>query len=292
MIKSDKLNRNDVLYGEESLVSPNCRFVLTMERNGNLILRGLVGKYEDPFEKDAFGRYTNNKNEMIFYQGWESNSTVRNLSELATSRLLLKDGTLIVQELQYPNVPSFGPINVWNSNEINTGQNELIFKLTNEGCLELAKYYDSYARSTPLWSVCAKLSRGIYDIQNSETPLITTTKTITTLFGTTDNNGGNSGDRFESENGIIDTQFLVRWNTIISIALGLLILLFLYFCIKQIYGDSRQAHLAMANPGLINSIATVSSMRGENLELIQEENTDIELDKAIELWSRESQFQI
>eukprot|EP01084_Bolivina_argentea_P190349 327142_1 len=77
MIKSTLLNINNVLYGGESFVSVNCRFLLTMNRNGNLLLSGIVGKYQDPFEKDELGKYTNNQNPMIFYNGWKANTFIR-----------------------------------------------------------------------------------------------------------------------------------------------------------------------------------------------------------------------
>ncbi len=86
------------------LVSQNCRFLLTLKGNGKLALTGMIGKYEDPYQKDVFGQFTNNVNnppKNIFSPGW------------AIPKLMLHNGSIIIQELQYGNVPGFEPLETW-----------------------------------------------------------------------------------------------------------------------------------------------------------------------------------
>eukprot|EP01084_Bolivina_argentea_P286510 491500_1 len=267
MIQSNQWNTNDALYGGESLVSPNCRFLLTMEQNGNLILRGLVGKYHDPFEKDEKGDYTNKQIQMTLYVGWETNTTIENFSGEATSRMMLKGGAIIVEELQYLNVPSYEPIELWKSNK-DTKQNELMLELIDDGCLELYRYYgirNTYAVSTPLWSVCADLSSGN---NNNIVDASLTTTTISNITTLTMNEGAEH--ELQNDTNKNKTQLFVIWNAIISILLTAIVLGFLYFCVKRIYNDSTTVHVANAAKHIVNSNATT----GEDLVIISDEERD------------------
>eukprot|EP01084_Bolivina_argentea_P004079 7726_1 len=131
-----------------------------MNENGNLILNGLVGKYENPFEKDENGVFTNNKNKMRLYNGWQTNTTIENNSGESTSIMMLKDGTLIIEEHEFIGVPEFEPIELWKSGE-SIEENELILELTDNGCLTLNEYYGSPNTDhlIPFWFVCAQLEK-------------------------------------------------------------------------------------------------------------------------------------
>ena len=124
---SDSINRNDILWGGESLVSNNCRFLLTLERNGNLVLNGLVGRFIDPFGKDAFGRYiydipfeterekATKLNYDRWYNGWETNTIKANNSAESVVSLVFRKNGLAIEEHPYKNMPGFEPIPLWSS---------------------------------------------------------------------------------------------------------------------------------------------------------------------------------
>ena len=45
MVSSIKQNRNDFLWGGESFVSDNCRYLLAMRKDGNLVLESIREQY-------------------------------------------------------------------------------------------------------------------------------------------------------------------------------------------------------------------------------------------------------
>eukprot|EP01084_Bolivina_argentea_P015466 28940_1 len=75
MIVSSNMNRNDILWGGESFVSDNCKYLLTLQHNGNIILKYLVNEFINPFEKNENGNYIRNINDRcgqkINGNGWQ-----------------------------------------------------------------------------------------------------------------------------------------------------------------------------------------------------------------------------
>ena len=72
----DEENQCDNLWGGESLVSGNCRYKLVMESNGNLRMFGLLGTYQDPFNKDKDGNIDPMTEEMKWMHGWQTNTKI------------------------------------------------------------------------------------------------------------------------------------------------------------------------------------------------------------------------
>eukprot|EP01084_Bolivina_argentea_P077417 140423_1 len=182
--------RNDILLSGESLVSVNCRFILTMKENGNLVLNGLVGRYIDPYGKDDDGNFIYDENKMRMYIGWETNTTIDDNSDESISVAQLQYGALMVQEHEFYGVPQFEPIELWKSdNEYAVDENELILQLSDNGCLTLHKYYGStnIDHLTPIWVVCAQLEKdrnGNNNNNNNNNNELSTT-IATTLMLTT-----------------------------------------------------------------------------------------------------------
>ena len=78
----------DSLWGGESLVSTNCRYLLVMESNGNLAMYGNPGVYEDPCTDGANEgcrrrmrmQMERRRLQNVWYFGWNSDTAIYNYS--------------------------------------------------------------------------------------------------------------------------------------------------------------------------------------------------------------------
>eukprot|EP01084_Bolivina_argentea_P077418 140424_1 len=301
MIKSIGENINDQLFSGESLVSVNCRFILKMKTNGNLVLNGLVGKYIDPFGKDDNGNFIHDKNKMRIYTGWETNTTLGDNSGESISVAQLKDGALMVEEHEFFGVPEFDPIELWKSDEYiienlekndeHVDENELILQLSDNGCVTLNQYFGSTITDhlTPIWFVCAQLEKDRNDNDNKDyideiSTTIAATSMLTTEIPQKDNNDGDMLGLGLYDNNNDKIQLLAIWNVIISCLLVVLVLGCLYICIKRLYENYK---IADPQVGAFRS----NEFGEHNYEITgkhHDDDVDHEVDKAIELWSMEN----
>ena len=156
MRKSVLNDIDQILIGGQSLVSDNCKFLLTMKNNGNLILQQVFPS-------------------VIF--GWSTNTTVYNFSvKPSTPALILSDGHMIVNEYRVFGASSIPHIELWRSpdNDIYLDESELkelYLILTDDGCLYL-RIYNSLPADDALWSMCP--SYGITTTMTTSTSINTT----------------------------------------------------------------------------------------------------------------------
>ena len=104
---------NDELWGGESLVSDNCRFLLILLPNGQLTLVKYTGnKYG--LKGRSLLQYEENNDEWSI--GWQSNNTIKNYSGKAEVQLILSQGGFQIIEWQYRGSYSIPPEIIWESN--------------------------------------------------------------------------------------------------------------------------------------------------------------------------------
>ena len=156
MTISRRKKLDEYLWGGESLVSPNCRFMLLMQENGNLVFDAILGVYQDPYAKGG-GRL----GEMKWYNGWSTDTKISNTSSYAVAKLMFEQKKLKVVEYHYKNVPSIPFIELWS---IEVDAHEVILSVTNDGCLVLHKFDIGMAQEVvmsigdSLWSICPKFN--------------------------------------------------------------------------------------------------------------------------------------
>eukprot|EP01083_Nonionella_stella_P136431 415170_1 len=146
MSYSLRTGRDDVLCGGESLVSANCRFLLTMKKNGNLMIFGTFNKTDE----DASYEWV---------VGWSTGTKMYDYSGESVPKLMLRDGRVQVMEYMYHNVPVFEPRSLWNSSKDIANINELTLTLSDTACLTLNG-------NTVLWKVCATFDAATNNVSN------------------------------------------------------------------------------------------------------------------------------
>eukprot|EP01084_Bolivina_argentea_P301041 519245_1 len=142
MIVSKNNNQFDCLWGGEMLVSPNCKFSLKMEKNGNLIM---YGKHIE----------TN-----IIYNGWKTDTQIFNHSGESIPKMILLNGKIKVMEYPYKNTPGVQSIELWSSKLNKTSSqnyNEISLILTDTACLLLI---DNNIENI-IWSICSEFIQQI-----------------------------------------------------------------------------------------------------------------------------------
>eukprot|EP01083_Nonionella_stella_P037912 103266_1 len=157
MSYSNRNDQDDVLRGAESLVSVNCRFLLTMEKNGNLIMYGSSNQTDD---------------EWVI--GWSTHTQIKDYSGESVPEMIFRNGRIQVLEYMYESAPSFIPEVLWNSSKAIPNIDELTLTLTDTACLILNG-------NTVLWKVCATFDAGTTNVSNIS-DLSTTLMASTTDF--------------------------------------------------------------------------------------------------------------
>eukprot|EP01083_Nonionella_stella_P172893 594700_1 len=197
MISSPKQNINDFLWGGDSLVSRNCKFLLTMKKNGNLTMYGLLGA------KHNMGDWK---------KVWSTNTRIYNYSQESVPQLLLMDGALRVMEHAYKNVPGIEPIQLWNSKDtsnVQSNTDNLILTLSDTACLILNGSDPQTNKRGALWMVCP-----------FEDTMIRTTEI---MVYTTD-----EGDLYTSEKQNKHVQQWIIMSLVILISTALVAMMILY----------------------------------------------------------------
>jgi len=136
MYKSELGNHDDVLWGNESMTSANCRYLLKMHNNGNLALHGLKGAYK------------------TFVMLWETHTKLYNYSSGSIAKLFMENGKVVVNEYHFKALQSRA-ITLWQSNAsvMFESSNEMVLTLTDDGCVELKTAY----KARLIWNVCGAL---------------------------------------------------------------------------------------------------------------------------------------
>ena len=154
-----RMEENDALWGGESFVSKNCRYVLNMDKNGPLILYGSVG-------------------DDIWYKGWYTNTTLFNYSRGSTPKFYFKNGRMFIDEWAYRGVTTFDPIPLWNSSlddvSSDISLDEVSLILTDTACLSLMN-----DQNQQIWSKCISYT-GNDDIVSTQYMITTQTTDIDT----------------------------------------------------------------------------------------------------------------
>eukprot|EP01083_Nonionella_stella_P283071 963394_1 len=82
------MSPSDFLWGGESLISVNCKYLLTMRKNGDLMM--------------CINETHSNK----WSVGWDTGTFIHNYSGESVPKLILADGGMQIMEYMYRNVPS------------------------------------------------------------------------------------------------------------------------------------------------------------------------------------------
>eukprot|EP01083_Nonionella_stella_P176140 615545_1 len=201
-------NENDFLCGGESLLSANCRVLLTMKSSGDLVMYSV-----------------SDQNLSDLTVGWATNTRIHNNSGEGVVKLILRNGGLKVLEYVYPNVPSFAPIILWDSKDTLAHtkglrkMKDLTLVLSDKGCLLLHPYGKTMDIHTALWFVCGWFDHDTWG-ESDDMETVFTTEWI--LKDTQ----GNEGETDSANN-----DEWVLWTTVIVIVSATVI----FLCIRTFF---------------------------------------------------------
>jgi len=128
------------LWGGESLASNDCRFLLTMEQSGDLVLSGTENEHDDPcLDRTNEGCRRRRRLTNIWYDVWNSNTShimADQSGESVPKFTINADGTMSIWEFMDQNASSNSARLLWTQNT-NVSGNDLVLTLNAGGCLSL-----------------------------------------------------------------------------------------------------------------------------------------------------------
>ena len=278
MVSSIKQNRNDFLWGGESFVSDNCRYLLTMRKDGNLVLEGITERYIYPGTRRLLANYT-------WYNGWQTNTKIFNYSGKSIPKLILKNGAFYIIEYMFKGWEG-KTIELWsNAGNISSDTDEMTLSITNIACLSLRddNLFEMGVDDPIIWNKCSTLLLPDSSDEDS---------TTTTEQNVVDSSSSSTEEEDEQEQNVVaedgvDTETL--WWVWLLVVLLILILFGICFGIKKHYfGINRQKWISSTKNDIVGEHKTAKSYDDDDTHSHSRSHDSANDNNALDEWIRET----